>query len=141
MPSVRGPEYSLTSFRGDKNVVLVFYRAWWCTNCRAQLKELAARYSEIEALNAEVLAVSTDNLKDAGYIVNTVGVPFPVLFDTEATVPLAYGVFNHFGDGLATTSTLVIDKAGFIRWVFVGENIADQAATDDVLEQLKLLEG
>ena len=29
LPSALGQEYSLESFRGDKNVVLVFYRAFW----------------------------------------------------------------------------------------------------------------
>lgn len=29
LPSSTGPEYSLASFRGDRNVVLVFYRAFW----------------------------------------------------------------------------------------------------------------
>jgi len=29
LPSAAGPEYSLASFKGEKNVVLVFYRAFW----------------------------------------------------------------------------------------------------------------
>ena len=108
LPSARGPEYSLASFRADKNLVLVFYRAFWCTSCRAQLEDLATRYTEFQDLDAVVLAISTDNLEDAGYVVDEVGVPFPVLFDTEASTPLDYGVFNLWGDELATTSTLIL---------------------------------
>ncbi len=29
LPSARGAEFSLDSFSGDKNVVVVFYRAFW----------------------------------------------------------------------------------------------------------------
>ena len=29
LPSATGPSYALETFRGDKNVVLVFYRAFW----------------------------------------------------------------------------------------------------------------
>jgi hypothetical protein len=29
LPSAQGAEYSLAQFKGDKNVVLVFYRAFW----------------------------------------------------------------------------------------------------------------
>jgi len=29
LPGARGEEYSLEQFRGDKNVVLIFYRAFW----------------------------------------------------------------------------------------------------------------
>ena len=36
---------------------------------------------------------------------------------------------------------MVIDKEGVIRWVYVGMDIDDQATTDDVLEQLRLLQG
>ena len=29
LPSTAGPAYSLASYRGESNVVLVFYRAFW----------------------------------------------------------------------------------------------------------------
>jgi len=29
LPSIQGPEYTLSSFKGDKPVLVVFYRAYW----------------------------------------------------------------------------------------------------------------
>ena len=29
LPSAQGPSYSLSSFQGNKNLVVVFYRAFW----------------------------------------------------------------------------------------------------------------
>ncbi len=29
LPSIQGPEYTLTQFRGEKPVAIVFYRAYW----------------------------------------------------------------------------------------------------------------
>ena len=141
LPSARGPEYSLSSFEGDKNVVLVFYRAFWCTNCREQLEDLSAHYDEIRDLDAEVLVVSTDDLADAGWVVDQLGVPYPVLYNTELNVPMDWGVFSLLGDDLATSSTFVIDKEGVIRWLHVGFDIEDQAPTADLLAQLKMLQG
>ena len=71
---------------------------------------------------------------------DNVGLTFPILYDPEVTTVADYGVFNLLGDLLATTSTFIIDKEGFIRWFHAGEGIDDQVPTSTVLEQLRLLE-
>lgn len=103
--------------------------------------ELGEQYEAIQALDTEVLAVSTDDLADAQWVVENVGIPFPILYDPEVTTVADYGVFNLLGDELATTSTFIIDKEGTIRWFHAGESIDDQVPTSMVMEQLTLLPG
>lgn len=105
--------------------------------CRAQLGELTREYETLRALDAEVVAISTDNLVGAETIVRGLGVPFPILYNPDAEVVEEYGVFNLLGDGLATTSTFVIDKEGVIRWKHVGRGISDRASTTEVIAQLE----
>ena len=102
--------------------------------------ELNENYEELQSLDAEVLAVSTDDLSNAQWVVDNVGLTFPILYDPEVTTVADYGVFNLLGDLLATTSTFIIDKEGVIRWFHAGEDIDDQVPTSTVLEQLRLLE-
>lgn len=98
-------------------------------------------YSEIQELDAEVLAISTDDLSNAQWVVDNLDVAFPILYDPDVTTVADYGVYNLLGDELATTSTFVIDKEGVIQWLHAGMFIDDQVPTSTVLEQLRLLEG
>ena len=101
--------------------------------------ELQGRYGEIRDLDAEVLAISTDDLNDSKSLVESVGIEFPVLYNPEADVVRQYGVFNLLGDGLATTSTFIVDKSGRIRFMHIGEHIGDQASTSRIFDVLRSL--
>ena len=63
--------------------------------------ELTEVYPDIQALNAEVVAISVDDLAGASDIVGKVGIPFPVLYDPSQQVPETYKVFNLLGDNVA----------------------------------------
>ena len=98
-------------------------------------------YEDITDLNAEVLAVSVDDLGDAMKVVEELGIPFPVLYDPSRRVPEAYMVYNLLGDGLATPSTFVIDGDGVVRWKYVGRAKGDRASMSEILAQLAQLPG
>ena len=65
-----------------------------------------------------------------------IGIPFPILYNKDADVVKAYGVYDLLGDGLATPSTFIIDKQGVIRWKRVGSSVGDRPPTSKVLEEL-----
>ena len=87
-----------------------------------------------------VLAVSVDNLTKAGYVVDSLGLEFPIMYDPQAEVVKEYGVFNLLNDGLATPSTFVIDTQGKIRWKYIGVNISDRPSIRSIIRQLKELQ-
>ncbi len=65
-----------------------------------------------------------------------IGIPFPILYNKDADVVKAYGVYDLLGDGLATPATFVIDKQGVIRWKRVGSSVGDRPPASKVLEEL-----
>jgi peroxiredoxin len=140
LPSANYETVALDSYIGEKNVVLVFYRAFWWTYCRRQLVELQKDYAEIDALNAEVLAVSADDLKGANYVIEELGLKFPILYDVSTEVVAEYEVFDLLGDGLPTPAVFVLDRAGNIRWQYVGKAYTDIPANAAIIEQLQALE-
>jgi peroxiredoxin len=87
-------------------------------------------------LDAEVLAVSTDDLRGAESVVERLGLEFPILYDSEATVVREYGVYNLNHDSLATPSAFVIDKSGEIRWKHIGEGRYDHATNQQIIDAL-----
>ena len=91
-------------------------------------------------MNAEVLAVSTEDLSDADYAVRALGFPFPILYDLDADVVEAYGVFNLHGNDLPTPSTFIIDTDGTIRWEYIGRSArTDRAPSSEIIAQLRTL--
>ena len=103
--------------------------------------ELAKDYSRIQDLDAEVLAISTDDLSGATSIAQRVGVPFPLLYDPDVGVVEQYGVYNLLRDGLAAPAVFIIDKQGVIRYKYVGMTIGDRPRPSEVIAQLRLLDG
>ena len=51
-------------------------------------------------------------------------------------MPAAYGVFNLFGDGLASASVFLIDKSGSVVWKDIGNNYRHQVSARTIIEQL-----
>ena len=84
--------------------------------------------------------MSVDNLTRAGYVVDRLGLEFPIMYDPQTDMVKEYGVFNLLNDGLATPSTFVIDTQGKIRWKYVGVGIYDRPSTRSIIRQLKELQ-
>ena len=102
--------------------------------------ELQEVYGTISRLNAEILAISVDDLPGARQAVQDLGLEFPVLSDPAAEVVNAYGVFNLHNNNLPTPATFIIDREGVIRWGYIGETAAsDRPDTSLVIGQLRQL--
>jgi peroxiredoxin len=65
--------------------------------------ELQEDYGAISGLGAEILAISTDDLSQAQYAVDAIGLEFPILSDQDAMVIEEYGVL---ASGISRPATL-----------------------------------
>ncbi len=102
-----------------------------------QLVELREDYEKFEPLGAQILAVSTDDLSQAEFAVEKLGLQFPVLQDPEGQVSKEYKVFNLLNDGVAAPSTFLLDKDGAIRWQYIGKSKSDRRANSQIIGQLQ----
>ena len=69
-------------------------------------------------------------------------VSFPFLLDQDRRVTKEYGVYHRIGldaYNIARPATMVVDRGGVIRFVYVGASQHDRAAMDKVLQALKQL--
>ena len=92
--------------------------------------------TDIEALNAEVVAISVDNLSGAEDIARQLGIPFPVLYDPSRVVTQLYEVDNPGDGGRARPATFVVNTEGVITWKYVGSGIGDRPSVSTILAQL-----
>ena len=88
-----------------------------------------------------MLAVSVDNLSQATGIAERVGIPFPVLYDPDGTVPKTYMVYGLVESGRAAPSTFILDKDGVVTWKYVGSSISDRVYPDQILRELTTIQG
>ena len=88
-------------------------------------------------MNAEILAVSVDDLSQASYAVQQLGLEFPILYDPTAEVVKAYGVFVE-SSGIARPSTFIIDTEGEVRWEFIGST-SHRTPSSEIIAQLQKL--
>ena len=97
-------------------------------------------YDTITGLDAEIIAISNDDLSQAQYAVDALGLEFPILSNPSADVIEAYGVFNLHNNGYAAPATFVIDKQGSIRWEYIGRtSYTDRPSNAQIIQQLREL--
>ena len=96
--------------------------------------------AELDASGVQVLAISTDTLDGPVAFAAREGIEFPILYSArDPSVPEAYGVFNLFGDGLASASIFLIDEQGEVAWKSVGTNYTHQVFPEEIIEQVEKL--
>lgn len=135
-----GNTVTLSGFRGDKAVVLVFYPFTFTSVCEGELCQLRDDLSQYESAGVQVLAVSCDSRFAQKVWAEQQGYTFPVLADNwpHGAVAQAYGVFNE-ALGCANRGTFVIDPSGTIVDVFESPNLGtarDKAAYEAALAKL-----
>ncbi|MGH3157798.1 MAG: peroxiredoxin [Streptosporangiaceae bacterium] len=115
-----GTPVRLSSFRGSKNVVLVFYPLAFSGVCSSELCALRDEFPEVNRDDVELLTVSVDATFTHRAWADQEKFGFGLLSDfwPHGAVAKSYGVFSE-DMGIATRGTFIIDKAGVVRWKVV----------------------
>lgn len=115
-----GADVTLSSFRGDKNVVLVFYPFAFSGICTGELCEIRDDLGRFVSDDVQVLTISCDPMFSLRAWADAEGYFFPLLSDfwPHGAVARDYGVF-HEELGFAIRGTFLVDREGIIRWTLV----------------------
>jgi len=123
--------HRLSSYRGSKNVVLVFYPFAFTGVCTGELCAIRDEGSSLVNDATQVLAISCDTVASLRVFAEREGFDYPLLSDfwPHGAVAQSYGVFNE-KLGAADRGTFIIDTAGVVRWTVRNEipnarNLAD----------------
>ena len=126
-----GAKISLASFKGKKNVVVLFIPFAFTGTCTGELCAIRDDLAAFQSDDVQVLAISCDSPFTQKVFAEQEGYKFPVLADfwPHGAAAKAYGIFNE-DLGCAMRGTFIIDKEGILRWQIVNglgdaRNIAD----------------
>ncbi len=151
-------DFSLDQFIGEKYVILFFYPKDFTFVCPTELHAFQERLADLQALNVEVVAVSTDTeqshwgwlqmSKDDGGIQ---GVTYPIVADTNKTISANFDVLagNYFydeddqlhadGEMVAYRGLFLIDREGVVRHQIVNDMPLGRSV-DEAIRMVKALQ-
>ena len=115
-----GKTYSLSDFKGQKQVVLYFYPKDDTPGCTIEACSFRDSFGSLSKAGVQVLGVSMDDLDSHGKFRAKYSLNFPLLADTEGKVSKEYGVYKlkkMYGNEFwgIERSTFVIGKDGKVK--------------------------
>ncbi len=168
----KAPEFTLSNATGKpvssgallKNgpLVVSFYRGAWCPYCNLELRALQGALPEIEAVGAQLVAISPNRPDSSLLSVEKHNLTFQVLSDVGNTVARRWGLVFNIGESLQAIfqkighdvtgqngddtweipvpATYIIDSAGTIIYRFVNVDYTQRAEPADVMKVLNELQ-
>lgn len=113
LPGSGGETVSLSDFAG-RPVVLIFYPGDDSPVCTKQLNAYNDGLDQFDALDAQIVGISAQDVESKDAFVAKHGFEFPLLADTDKEVAAAYGTLGPIG--FPRRSTFIIDGDGVIRY-------------------------
>ena len=114
LPGTGGRRYSLSEYAGQP-VVIVFYPGDDTPVCTKQLNAYNDGLERFQALGAQVLAISAQDVPThERFSSKHGGFEFPLLADTDKSVAAAYGILGPIG--FPRRSVFIVDGDGVVRY-------------------------
>jgi peroxiredoxin Q/BCP len=118
--------------------VLAFYPKAMTPGCTKQVCSMRDALKDLEALDAKVYAISTDDVVSCAQFVKEQSLNFPLLSDPDGSVVAKYGTAME-NRPFALRHTFVIDPKGVLRHVDRSVNVTSHGA--DLVAVIKKLRG
>lgn len=137
-------DVTLSSFRGKKNVVVLFFPLVNTSVCEKELCTMRDDMAKYEDLDAEVLGISVDSPFAQKLWAEKNRFTFKLLSDFNKETAQSYdayydvfvpGKFDY--KGVAKRSAFVVDKDGKIAYAEVLENAGDEPSYENIKKALE----
>jgi peroxiredoxin len=136
---------TLKSITSGRKSLLIFYRGGWCPFCNEQLGAIAKDYARFQDSGTTIVAVSGEGVQKGKELLKKLCLPFTLLSDPNFEAIDRYGVRNSdisermIKAGitrLPKPSAFIIDKAGILRYKYIGKDAPDRPKNEDLLKVL-----
>ena len=144
LKNINGNLVRLSSLLGKHNILLVFYRGGWCPLCNIQLASFSRDHEKFNKMQTKIVAISSDNAKEAEKTEKKAKPKFPILLDTNSKVIESYGILVEKRElkdipalmykkkKYAMHSVFILDKKGIIRYKYIGKSYTDRPENEDL---------
>ncbi|MGE4107702.1 MAG: peroxiredoxin-like family protein [Bacteriovoracia bacterium] len=161
LPNVDGKSIDTNSLFEHGPLVIVFYRGGWCPYCNLQLHDLQKHLEKIQALGAQLIAISPQTPNNSLTTAQKAELKFYVLSDVGNKIAKKFGLvyklpknlvqlYRDFGidlqksngnnsDELPVSATYIADKQGHIVYSYLDADYKKRAETLDLIKVLESL--
>ena len=133
-----GKPVTLSSFRGQKNVLVAFFPMAFTSTCQAELCSFTDDYAEFAAQRVEVIPVSADMVPSLNAFKIQHHMSVDLASDLRRDVSRSYGVLNE-DKFFSNRAYFLIDKAGTVRWTHVESANGEWRQNAEILAQITKL--
>ena len=123
-------QVSLSDFKGNKNVLLLFFPMAFTGTCTDELCAVRDDIATYSNVNAQVLGISVDSVFTLAKYKEEQSYNFPLLSDFNKEVSTAYETIYEFFTpmnmkGVGKRSAFIINKNGIVQYEEVLESAGD----------------
>lgn len=136
LASTAGGAVTLSSFRGQRPVLLAFFPLAFTSVCTAELCAFGDDFDAFAGANVEILPISVDAQPSLKEYRNKYSMKVELLSDLKREASRAYGVLNE-DTFVARRSYFLIDTTGVVRWAHIEEQNRDSRTNAEILEAIK----
>jgi peroxiredoxin len=111
-----GAPVRLGDYRDHSHVLLYFMRAVTCPVCVRHVRDLARHVDEYAALGTRILVVVPEGLSTASAWAARQRLPFPVVTGVDGSPHEAVGLLRAVFGAVQQSGTILIDRAGLVRY-------------------------
>jgi peroxiredoxin Q/BCP len=137
MRDAKGNVFKLSDLKGKKNAVVYFYPKDFTPGCTTEAAEFSKDYKKFADAGIEIVGVSPDSEDSHDKFRDKMGIPYPLVADTEKEIAKKYGVYgmkSFMGReflGVKRT-TFLVDKSGKVIKTF--DKVKPAGHSKEVLE-------
>jgi peroxiredoxin Q/BCP len=140
MRNIKGNMIRLSELKGKMRIVVYFYPKDFTPGCTTEATEFTRDYEKFKDAGIEIVGISPDDEALHEGFREKMGIPFPLVADTDKQVSKKYGVFglksymgkNYMG---INRSTFLVDKEGKIVRIF--RKVKPTGHSQEVFETLR----
>ncbi len=133
--STSGTDVSLSSFRGQRNVLLAFFPLAFTGTCTKELICFTEDFDQFAGKGVEILPISVDSTATLREFKNKLHMKTDMLSDFKRDVSRAYGVLNE-DRFYSNRAYFLIDKEGRVRWSHVEANNSARRENSELLAEI-----
>ncbi len=138
--STAGGTVTLSSFAGEKNVLLAFFPLAFTSTCTAELCAFSEDFDQFSGVNVEVLPISVDAVPSLKEFRAKYDMKVHLLSDFKREVSRAYGVLRE-DTYFSQRAYFLIDKSGVIRWSHVETTPGTKRDNAELLQAIDAVGG
>lgn len=136
-------KYSISDYKGKKNVLLVFFPMAFTGVCTEQNCTISDTLDSLASKDVEVLGISVDGTFVQKAFAKANNIKYPLLSDYNREVirklGLVHDVFAHDQKETAKRAVVLIDKEGVVRYMEITENPGVQVKFDELKKAVESL--